>query len=345
MGKDKKRSGGPTERPPTTTYFKWSTHQTKSICSPEWHFLVMRTSGMCTSTTLQFSAWSQLLIELFVEDQLRANRADAMYAALGMPIKKPLGEGFRWSSLGCSPRWPQLKTRVPNVSTSHPRSHHLPRSPHGCQQGATKETPQTWGFALAFRRECLSFLDISFVASEPPQPPTLRTLRSSLGWTSWSLSLCSRPCTRPICTRRLLTNSSPSTPQELVPAGIGAQSVKINVAHCTTCPRSAVNTCAKTGGFNPLTPRSPTRGRRRPGALCLCRNPSSRSRSRLASTSIWRLKVPYRSCDTWSPKDAETADSRVALGPLSKGRSSSSRVNYLLKKVAALCVCFGEQPG
>ena len=36
-------------------------------------------------------------------------------------------------------------------------------------------------------------------------------------------------------------------------------------------------------------------------------------------------------------------DSRVALGSLSKGRSSSRRVNDLLKKVAALCLCYGFQ--
>ena len=36
-------------------------------------------------------------------------------------------------------------------------------------------------------------------------------------------------------------------------------------------------------------------------------------------------------------------DSRVALGALSRGRSSSRRVNYLLKKVAALCLCYGFQ--
>ena len=31
--------------------------------------------------------------QTFVDDQWRVSRADAMYAALGMPIKKPLGEG------------------------------------------------------------------------------------------------------------------------------------------------------------------------------------------------------------------------------------------------------------
>ena len=36
-------------------------------------------------------------------------------------------------------------------------------------------------------------------------------------------------------------------------------------------------------------------------------------------------------------------DSRVALGALSKGRSSSRRIKYLLKKVAALCLCYGFQ--
>ena len=33
-----------------------------------------------------------VMVETFVEDQFRVNQADVMCAALGMPMKKPLGE-------------------------------------------------------------------------------------------------------------------------------------------------------------------------------------------------------------------------------------------------------------
>ena len=50
----------------------------------------------------------------FAKDRLRMNRADTMYAALGMPIKKPAEDGnFEGPLLGRSPRWPAWKLGFP----------------------------------------------------------------------------------------------------------------------------------------------------------------------------------------------------------------------------------------
>ena len=77
------------------------------------------------------------------------------------------GHRLRWTPLGRSPCWLAWKAWVSDVSTYHPRSHHLPRSLSGCQQSAAKEAPRGLGVSpLSFRRECLSFIDVSFVAAE-----------------------------------------------------------------------------------------------------------------------------------------------------------------------------------
>ena len=87
----KKRSGGPTERSPTATSVLWSAHQTKST-APGTAFPRDELFGDVYVDDLAVLARVATSHRTFVGDQLRVNQADAMYAALGMPIKKPLGE-------------------------------------------------------------------------------------------------------------------------------------------------------------------------------------------------------------------------------------------------------------
>ena len=101
------------------------------------------------------------------------------------------GMRFRWSSCGRSHRWPQWKTQVSDVSTGHPRSHHLPRTPRGCPQGAKKETPRGLGVRSRVPAGVpLLALHKLRCCREPLQPQTLHTLRSSLGRTGLCLCAC-----------------------------------------------------------------------------------------------------------------------------------------------------------
>ena len=69
-----------------------------------------------------------------------------MYAALGMPIKKPAGNAeFAGPIWGRSPRWPARKARAPDVSASDFSAHYLSGSLPGGQQCA-KEANRCLGF-------------------------------------------------------------------------------------------------------------------------------------------------------------------------------------------------------
>ena len=56
-------------------------------------FRVNQSSETSTLMTLLCSQSSETSKLVFDEDHLRMNRADAMYAVLGMPIRKPAGDG------------------------------------------------------------------------------------------------------------------------------------------------------------------------------------------------------------------------------------------------------------
>ena len=101
----------------------------------------------------------------FDEDHLRMNRADAMYAALGMPIKKQAGDGEF-----AGPIWgAQLDGQRGKLTFPVCRPATLPTCLGAflvVNSAQLKRLIGAWGFSLSFRRECFSFLDISFVAAE-----------------------------------------------------------------------------------------------------------------------------------------------------------------------------------
>ena len=103
----------------------------------------------------------------FAEDQLRMDRADAMYAALGMPIKKPPGDddfvGPLWGADLDGQRgelgFPMCRRATLALTTCLGAC-------LGVDRAQLKRLLGARGFTLSFRRECLSFLDVSFVAAE-----------------------------------------------------------------------------------------------------------------------------------------------------------------------------------
>ena len=73
-----------------------------------------------------------------------------MYAALGMPIKKPSGDGDF-----AGPNWGTHLTLTTCLGGCL-----------GVTRAQLKRLLGAWRFALSFRRECLSILDVSFVGAQ-----------------------------------------------------------------------------------------------------------------------------------------------------------------------------------
>ena len=128
----------------------------------------------------------------FAEDRLRMDRAEAMYAALGMPIKKPSGDGnivgpIWWAHLDGQRRtlgFPMCRRATLAVTTCIGAC-------LGVTRAQLKRLLGAWGFALSFRRECLSFLGRQLRwRAEPPQPHALQTLWSFPG----RIGSCLRAC-------------------------------------------------------------------------------------------------------------------------------------------------------
>ena len=243
------------------------------------------------------------------------SRADAMYTALGMPIKKPL-EGLSGALISMA-----------TVGSSGSRCVGVPRSlsppasePRECQQGATEKTPQSLGARSRVSAGVPLLPRHQFCCCRgPPQPQALHTLWSFLGRAG--------PC---LCARTFVLGQSPITASSRtlrlprLRGSCGRMSGPSG-AHCT--PKSAANTCVWTGDFSPLTPHSQTLAWWRPGTLCLCFGDpsSSRSRSRLGNTSISsRLKVGFRSCATWSPKGDRPQQQPQSPLPVEESRRSLS---------------------
>ena len=262
------------------------------------------------------------------------SRAHAMCTALRMPIKKPLGEGdFAGALWGAHLDGNSGKLGFPMC----PRAALSLTTCLGVLVGVNKVQLKrllgVWGSLSRFGG---SASPSSTSVSLLPRASLAASLAHSLeiSWTCWSLSLCSHLYS--------ITASSRTLRLRRLKGSVGPQSAKISGAHCTTCPKSAANTCAWTGDFSHLTPHIQTLVRRRPGTLCLCLgDPSSRSRSRHTNLleiesglSLLRHLVSEgrRNC-----RILALPESRVALGALSKGRSSSRRVNS-----STLC---GYQPG
>ena len=234
------------------------------------------------------------------------------------------------------------QVRVPNVPTSRPCPHHLPRSLPGCQQSATEEAPGGLGGSpsRSDASASRSWTSVSLPQKAYPAASPANS-RGSLG-TNWFLSLCLRLCTELTYARLRSASSSRSTLLILAQAGVEPRSARINGGPCTTCPRSGENTS------DPIL-CSLIRGRQQL-ALSLPWEPffsfafkAHKHINLLEIESAFSLLRHLASEGRRNCRILALTDSRVALGTLSKGRSSSRRLNFLLKKVAALCLCYGFQ--
>ena len=220
----------------------------------------------------------------------------------------------------------------------------------GVNRAQLKRLLGAWGFTLSFRRECLSLIDVRFVAAERFFSRKLCKLSGALldelVLASVLAPLYSANLRSPPLNELFAFDASDSRA-----GGCRAPVSDEQWRSLFDLSEERGNTCASTGGLSPPTLCSLTRGRQQLGMPCLYRgNPSSRLRPRLPSASTSsRSRAPLsllrhlaaegrRNCRVLA-----ITDSRVALGALSKGRSSSRRVNHLLKKAAALCLCHGFQ--
>ena len=208
---------------------------------------------------------------------------------------------------------------------------HLSGSLLRCQQCSAKKLAR--GFALSFRRECFSIHDISFVAAEglPSRKPC--KLSGSL---TDELVLVSVLAPLYSAARRLS-----STPQMRVQVGAELLSAKTSGAPCTICPKSS------TRAPRPPIPCSLTRQTKQPGILSLRAFFSfvfkAHNINLLETASALSLLRHLASEGHQNCRILALTDSRVAVLAFSKSRSSSRRVKNLLRKVAALCLCYGFQ--
>ena len=145
---------------------------------------------------LTFLAMVETSNRTFVEDQLRMTLADAINAALGMPMKTPLGEGnfagTLWDAHLDGHRG-KLGFSTCRRATFAPT---MLRSLRGCQQGAAGETPR----GLEVRSPVPagaspSSTSASLLARGSPAANLAHSLE--LTWTNWSLSPSLRRYTRP----------------------------------------------------------------------------------------------------------------------------------------------------
>ena len=116
----------------------WSPHHAESLAA-----------GNVFVDDLAVLAMVETPSRAFTEDQERMGRADAMHTTLGMPIKKPPGDGDFEGPFGASTA---LTTCLGACL--------------GVNRPQLKRLFGAWGVTVSFRRERFSFLDVNFVAAQ-----------------------------------------------------------------------------------------------------------------------------------------------------------------------------------
>ena len=130
----------------------------------------------------------------------------------------------------------------------------------------------------------------------------------------------------------------------LAQAGAELLSTKTSGAPCTACPKSEGSTCADLGSQPPEHVFSAAwNALALPLRFFFSFVFNHKNIKLLEIESALSLLRHLASEGRRNCRMLALTDSRVALGALSKGRSSSRRVNYLLMKAAALCLCYGFQ--
>ena len=206
------------------------------------------------------------------------------------------------------------RARVPDVSASDPGAHHLSRSLLRCQQCSAKKVAR--GFALLFRRECFSIHDISFVAAEGL--PSLKPCKLS-GSLPDELVLVSVLAPLYSAARRLS-----STPQMR-----GAGGCRAIVSEDQWCSLYDLSEELDWNSQPPDPVFSDTRG-------AAAWNAPALSWRAFFSFVVQGAHQPPRNCKC----SLALATSRFWRTP---ELQNTRRVNYLLRKVAALCFCDGFQ--
>ena len=277
----------------------------------------------------------------FAEDQLRMDRADAMHAALGMPIKKPGGDGdFAWPLLGAHLNGQRGTLRFPMCRRATLAASEL------VWLSAVKEAPRRLGVHpfVSTGVPLLPRLQLRW-RRKPPQPQALQTLLDVLVLVSVLAPLYSVNLRSPPLNQLFAFDASDSRAGEC--RALVSEERTMAVRMLLLSEERGEHVRLDWGCQPPEPVFADTRAAAAWGALSLPWKPffsfafkAQQHINLLEIESCLSLLRHLAAERRQNCRVLAMTDRRVALGALSKGRSSSRTVNYL-KKVAALCLCYG----